>query len=116
VNLGQLKAMSAIEHCRSAALGGHVERCEDCGHGRIAYNSCRNRPPPVFPMPEKVAVSRLIQEYPDAYCPASGAARTSVRGAGYATNNEAGMRHDEGKATSFMQEPIDSSSRGTRRG
>src|SRR5204863_4333358 len=35
--------MSAIEHCRSAALGGHVERCEDCGHSRIAYNSCRNR-------------------------------------------------------------------------
>jgi hypothetical protein len=43
VNLGQLKVMSAIEHCRSAALGGHVERCEDRGHGRIAYNSCRNR-------------------------------------------------------------------------
>jgi hypothetical protein len=40
---GQLQAMSAIEHCRSAALGGHVERCEDCGHSRIAYNSCRNR-------------------------------------------------------------------------
>jgi hypothetical protein len=37
--------MSAIEQCRSAALGGHVERCEDCGHSRIAYNSCRNRPP-----------------------------------------------------------------------
>jgi Putative transposase/Transposase zinc-binding domain len=35
--------MSAIEQCRSAALGGHVERCEDCGHSRIAYNSCRNR-------------------------------------------------------------------------
>jgi hypothetical protein len=35
--------MSAIERCRSAALGGHVERCEDCGHSRIAYNSCRNR-------------------------------------------------------------------------
>src|SRR5258708_4790859 len=35
--------MSAIECCRSAALGGHVERCEDCGHSRIAYNSCRNR-------------------------------------------------------------------------
>jgi hypothetical protein len=32
--------MSAIEQCRSAALGGHVERCEDCGHSRIAYNSC----------------------------------------------------------------------------
>ncbi len=35
--------MAAIESCRSAALGGHVERCEDCGHSRIAYNSCRNR-------------------------------------------------------------------------
>ena len=35
--------MSAIENCRSAVLGGHVERCEDCGHRRIAYNSCRNR-------------------------------------------------------------------------
>jgi hypothetical protein len=43
VSLGQFKAMSAIESCRSAALGGHVERCEDCGHTRIAYNSCRNR-------------------------------------------------------------------------
>ena len=43
VSLGQLKVMAAIEHCRSAALGGHVERCEDCGHSRIAYNSCRNR-------------------------------------------------------------------------
>ena len=43
VSLGQLKAMSAIESCRSAALGGHVERCQDCGHSRIAYNSCRNR-------------------------------------------------------------------------
>jgi hypothetical protein len=32
--------MSAIEQCRSAALGGHVERCEECGHSRIAYNSC----------------------------------------------------------------------------
>jgi hypothetical protein len=43
VSLGQLKVMSAIESCRSATLGGHVERCEDCGHSRIAYNSCRNR-------------------------------------------------------------------------
>jgi hypothetical protein len=43
VSLAQLKAMSAIEHCRTAALGGHVERCEDCAHTRIAYNSCRNR-------------------------------------------------------------------------
>jgi hypothetical protein len=45
VSLGQLKAMSAIERCRTAALGGHVARCEngECGHTVIAYNSCRNR-------------------------------------------------------------------------
>ena len=35
--------MSAIENCRTAALGGHVARCEDCSHTQIAYNSCRNR-------------------------------------------------------------------------
>ena len=35
--------MSAIETCRTAALGGHVEACDSCGHTRIAYNSCRNR-------------------------------------------------------------------------
>ena len=43
LSLHQLKIMSAIEHCRTAALGGHIEACEDCGHRRIAYNSCRNR-------------------------------------------------------------------------
>jgi hypothetical protein len=43
VSLGQLKVMSAIERCRTAALGGHVARCEDCAHTLIAYNSCRNR-------------------------------------------------------------------------
>ena len=43
VSLAQLKVMSAIETCRTAALGGHIEGCEDCGHRRIAYNSCRNR-------------------------------------------------------------------------
>lgn len=41
--LGQLKVMSAIEQCRSAALGGHVLRCEGCGTDQISYNSCRNR-------------------------------------------------------------------------
>src|SRR6201993_2290089 len=39
----QRRAMRAIELCRTAALGGHVERCDDCGHQRVAYNSCRNR-------------------------------------------------------------------------
>ena len=43
LSLQQLKVMSAIEQCRTAALGGHIEACEDCGHWRIAYNSCRNR-------------------------------------------------------------------------
>ena len=42
-SLDQLKVMSAIETCRTAALGGHVEGCEACGHTRIAYNSCRDR-------------------------------------------------------------------------
>ncbi len=43
LSLGQLKVMSAITACRTAALGGHVARCDDCGHVEIAYNSCRNR-------------------------------------------------------------------------
>lgn len=43
LSLGQLKVMTAIENCRTAALGGHVEACDDCGHWRVAYNSCRNR-------------------------------------------------------------------------
>jgi len=40
---GQLKVISAIRACRTAALGGHVARCEACDHVEIAYNSCRNR-------------------------------------------------------------------------
>ena len=43
VSLDQMKVMSAIERCRTAALGGHVARCEDCPHTVIAYNSCRSR-------------------------------------------------------------------------
>jgi hypothetical protein len=43
VSLEQLKVMSAIESCRTAALGGHVMRCEDCAHTLISYNSCRDR-------------------------------------------------------------------------
>jgi hypothetical protein len=43
VSRAQMKVMSAIESCRTAALGGHVARCEDCAHTIIAYNSCRNR-------------------------------------------------------------------------
>ena len=43
LNLVSLKAMSAIERCRSAQLGGHVLRCEQCAEVQIAYNSCRNR-------------------------------------------------------------------------
>jgi hypothetical protein len=43
VSLDQMKVMSAIERCRTAALGGHVARCENCANTIIAYNSCRNR-------------------------------------------------------------------------
>ena len=43
LSLGQLKVMAAIEQCRSAALGGHVLRCDACAQVQIAYNSCRNR-------------------------------------------------------------------------
>ena len=43
LNLPQLKVMSAIENCRTAALGGHVAACTECDHQHIAYNSCRNR-------------------------------------------------------------------------
>jgi hypothetical protein len=43
LSLTQRRVMTAIEVCRTAALGGHVERCESCAHTRVAYNSCRNR-------------------------------------------------------------------------
>ena len=43
VNLSQLKVMSAIEACRTEALGGHVAACTKCSHSNIAYNSCKNR-------------------------------------------------------------------------
>jgi hypothetical protein len=43
LSLAQLKVMSAIQTCRTAALGGHVDGCDDCGYLRVAYNSCRNR-------------------------------------------------------------------------
>src|SRR5271169_3691417 len=39
----QRHAMTAIANCRTAALGGHVEQCGDCGHQRVSYNSCRDR-------------------------------------------------------------------------
>lgn len=37
------RTLSALQHCRSASMGGHVDRCDQCGHVRISYNSCRNR-------------------------------------------------------------------------
>ena len=43
VSLAQRRVMTAIEICRTAALGGHVDRCQDCAHTRISYNSCRHR-------------------------------------------------------------------------
>jgi Putative transposase/Transposase zinc-binding domain len=43
LSVTQKKALRDLGRCRTAALGGHVERCRDCGHQRLAYNSCRNR-------------------------------------------------------------------------
>src|SRR6516165_9670818 len=43
LSTAQRRAMSAIELCRTSALGGHVEQCDNCGHQRICYNSCRSR-------------------------------------------------------------------------
>ena len=43
LSFGQLKVMRQISICRTAALGGHIERCTECGYERNAYNSCRNR-------------------------------------------------------------------------
>ena len=43
LSVARQRAMIAIERCRTAALGGHVEQCDDCGYQRVAYNSCRNR-------------------------------------------------------------------------
>ena len=43
VSRRQLRVMKAVETCRTAALGGHVERCQNCAHARISYNSCRDR-------------------------------------------------------------------------
>lgn len=43
LSIAQRRVMTAIQACRTAALGGHVEQCDECGHQRIWYNSCRNR-------------------------------------------------------------------------
>jgi len=44
LSAAQLKAMQAIERCRTASLGGHVDACQKCGTIQVSYNSCRNRP------------------------------------------------------------------------
>ena len=58
LSLGQLKVMSAIEQCRTAALGGHVLRCPDCEHDQVSYNSCRNRH---CPKCQAVAAKRWLE-------------------------------------------------------
>ena len=56
---GQRRVMGAIERCRTAALGGHVERCDACGHLRIAFNSCRDRH---CPKCQSLARARWLEE------------------------------------------------------
>src|SRR5712691_11517623 len=43
LSTAQRRVMTAIERCRTAALGGHVEQCDRCGHTRVWFNSCRDR-------------------------------------------------------------------------
>jgi transposase-like zinc-binding protein len=64
VSLGQLKVMSAIESFRTAALGGHVARCENdkCGHTQIAYNSCRKPTLPQMPGSRCEGMARRARE------------------------------------------------------
>lgn len=59
LSLGQLKVMTAIERCRTAALGGHVLRCDGCGTVQVSYNSCRNRH---CPKCQEAAAQRWLQE------------------------------------------------------
>jgi hypothetical protein len=69
VGSAQRRVMTAIEICRTAALGGHVERCEDCAHTRVAYNSCRNRHCPKCqgPAAERWLAAREAELLPVAY-------------------------------------------------
>ena len=55
----QLKALTAIENCRTANLGGHMDECDECGHIHISYNSCRNRH---CPKCQKLASERWIEQ------------------------------------------------------
>jgi hypothetical protein len=65
----QRRVMTAIEICRTAALGGHVERCQDCAQVRVAYNSCRNRhcPKCQWPAAERWLAAREAELLPVAY-------------------------------------------------
>jgi hypothetical protein len=67
--LDQLRLMRAIEVCRTAALGGHIEECDQCAHTRIAYNSCRNRHCPKCQNAERAAwlASRKAELLPVEY-------------------------------------------------
>jgi hypothetical protein len=56
----QRRVMSAVELCRTVVLGGHVKRCEDCAHTRVAYNSCRDRHCPKCQWAVKQALRRHL--------------------------------------------------------
>jgi hypothetical protein len=59
MSTGQRRVMTAIETCRTAALGGHMERCDECGHERNAFNSCRDRH---CPKCQSLARARWIED------------------------------------------------------
>jgi hypothetical protein len=89
----QRHAMIAIETCRTAALGGHVERCGDCGHQRVSYNSCimgkisngesRAAPlgnPAVFERHDAASHPHLVPINPDLPCATAGSAASGQWG------------------------------------
>jgi hypothetical protein len=67
LSLAQRRVMNDIEHCRTAALGGHLERCDSCGHERPAYNSCRNRH---CPKCQSLARARWLEDRQEDLLPA----------------------------------------------
>jgi len=79
VSLEQLKVMSAVERCRTAALGGHVARCENRAYTTIAYNSCRNRH---CPKCQDAAARAWLAERQAELLPARSCVRACVGAAG----------------------------------
>jgi Transposase zinc-binding domain len=106
VSLEQLKVMSAIESCRTAALGGHVARCEDCAHILIAYNSCvmgkfRNGESTIDSVAKLTVFSVIPSRSTNAYSPLQRLTAQIREARDRAVDDST---HSEGVAAGWMQE------------